>query len=114
MRCNKTMNLSHMRRPGPHTEVFWYNRVPKKVDGPLYRPAGTVEDVVGYGVRINESLNEVLVFCWFFFLILATGAVVCVYSYSTGDNSSAFGLGAYLVAAFTVYVQLQYAWWKRT
>lgn len=114
MKCVKTMNLWHMRRPGPHTEVYWYNTVPKKVDGALYRPSGTVEDIVGYGVRINERLNDVLVLWWSFISILVTGVFIYVYSRSTGDNSSAFGMGAYLVAAFTVYIQLQYAWWKRT
>lgn len=114
MKCVKTMNLWHMRRPGPHTEVYWYNTVPKKVDGALYRPSGTIEDVVGYGVRINERLNDVLVLWWSFIFILVTGAFVYVYSRCTSDDSSAFGLGAYLVAVFTVYIQLQYAWWKRT
>ncbi|KAG6362806.1 hypothetical protein INS49_007900 [Diaporthe citri] len=114
MKCIKTMNLWHMRRPGPHTEVYWYNTVPKKVDGALYRPSGTVGDVVGYGVRINERLNDVLVLWWCFVFILATGVFIYVYSRCTSDDSSAFGMGAYLVAALTVYIQLQYAWWKRT
>lgn len=114
MRCVKTINLWHMRRPGPHTEVYWYNTVPKKVDGALYRPSGTIEDVVGYGVRINERLNDVLILWWSFIFMLVTGVVVYVYSRCTSDDSSAFGLGAYLVAVFTVYIQLQYAWWKRT
>lgn len=114
MKCAKTMNLWHMRRPGPHTEVYWYNTVPKKVDGALYRPSGAAEDVMGYGVRINERLNDVLVLWWSFIFILATGVLIYVYSRYTGDSSSAFGLGAYLVAAFTVYIQLQYAWWKRS
>lgn len=88
--------------------------MPKKVDGALYRPSGTIEDVVGYGVRINERLNDVLVLWWSFVFILVTGVFVYLYSRCTSDDSSAFGLGAYLVAVFTVYIQLQYAWWKRT
>ncbi|KAF3761362.1 hypothetical protein M406DRAFT_357705 [Cryphonectria parasitica EP155] len=113
MKCAKTINLWHMRQPGPHTEFYWHNTVPKKLDGPLHRPPGTLENVVGYGVRINERLNDVLILWWSLVLILLTGLFIFVYSKCTGDNSSAFGLGAYLVAALTIYVQLQYAWWKR-
>lgn len=40
MKCIKTMNLWHMRRPGPHTEVYWYNTVPKKVDGGAVQAVG--------------------------------------------------------------------------
>lgn len=69
---------------------------------------------MGYGVRTNERLNDVLILWWSFIFILATGDFVYVYSYCKGDDMSAFGLGAYLVAAFTVYVQLQYARWKIT
>lgn len=61
-------DLWHMRRPGPPTEVYRYNTVPKKVDGALYRPSGTVEDVVGYEVRINVRLNDVLILWWSFVL----------------------------------------------
>lgn len=116
-RSTKTINLWHMgRHSGPHTEVYWYHTVPKKVDGTgLYRPAGTVDDVVGYGVHMHERLNEVLVLWWSLVSLAATGGFVVVYSRCTGgDNSSALGLGAYLMAAFTVHIQLQYAWWKGT
>lgn len=113
MKCIKRMNLWHMCRPGPHTEVYWFNTVPKKVDGALYRPAGTAEDVVGYGVRINERLNDVLVLCWSLIFVLGTGLFIYVYARCTSDNSSALGLGAYLMAVFMVYIQLQYAVWKR-
>lgn len=108
-----SLNLWHFRQRGPHLEYFWYDTVPKKVDGGLFRPPGTRGSVVGYGIRINERLNASLVLRWLLVALILTGASVVIYAVCTRDNSSAFGLGAYLIAVLTVYVSLQYEAWKR-
>lgn len=119
------MNLGHMRqhlealhpRPLHHrtgARPFWYTRVPKKLDEPLFWPPDTDEDVLGYGIRIKEKLNIVLVLCWALVGLVLTGVAVVLCAARTGDNSSAFGLGAYLVALLAIYIPLQYESWKRT
>lgn len=108
-----TMNLWHMRKDGPHTECFWYDVVPKKLNEGLFRPPGTRGHVYGYGIRIHEKLNKLLVLWWILIAVVVTGISVAVFALFTEDNSSAFGLGAYLVAVLTVYIPLQYEVWKR-
>lgn len=78
-----------------------------------YLRAGRIPNIVGYGIRINERLNDVLILGWAWLAILVTGIFIFVYAKCTGDHSSAFGMGAYLVAALTIYIQLQYAWLRR-
>lgn len=107
-----TMNLWHMRKDGPHTECFWYDVVPKKLDEGLFRPRGTRGHVLGYGIRINERLNVSLILCWMLVGGVLTGVAVVVFSACTGDDSSAFGLGAYLIALLAIYIAWQYEVWK--
>lgn len=118
-----TMNLGHLRKDlkalqatqlqyQPPIPRFWYGRVPKRLDGRLSWSPGTRDDVLGYGIRINERLNLVLILFWTLVGFLLTGIVVAVFAARTGDNSSAFGLGAYLIAVLAVYVPLQYEYWK--
>jgi hypothetical protein len=45
-------------------------------------------------------------------LLVVIGVSVITYAAITADKSSAFGLGAYLVATFTVYISYQYFAWK--
>lgn len=115
-----TLNIPlwhELRYPGPHLGHQWFNAAAKKLDGRLFNtplPNDCLPDIVGYGIRVNERLNEVLILWWSWVAILITGIFVLVYIRWTGDHSSAFGLGAYLVAALAVYIQLQYAWWRRS
>lgn len=51
----------------------------------------------GFGVRINERLNEVLTIWWCWIgLLQGDWRFLFVHSKFTSENSSAFGLGAYL------------------
>lgn len=86
--------------------------MPKKLDGCLSWSPDTQDDVLGYGIRINERLNLALILFWTLMGFLLTGIVVAVFAARTGDNSSAFGLRAYLIAVLAVYVPLQYEYWR--
>lgn len=108
------MNLWHMRKDGPHTECFWYDVMPKKLNEGLFRPPGTRGHVYGYGIRIHEKLNVLLVLSWSLIAIITTGIVTMIYALLTKDTSSAFGLGAYLMAILTLCISLQYEVWKRS
>lgn len=115
-----TLNIPlwhELRYPGPHLRHQWYNAAAKKIDGPLFEEPfpnfDSIPNIVGYGIRVNERLNDVLILWWCWVLILMTGGIVIIFARYTGDASSAFGMGAYLIAALTVYIQLQYAWWRR-
>lgn len=104
--------LAHLLQPGPHLDTFWKSVFPKKLCEELQRPAMSGGRVVGWGVRINESLNWSIVLLGIFLLLLFIGVIVVVYSAMTSDNSSAFGLGAFLMAIFTVYITYQYFAWR--
>jgi hypothetical protein len=105
--------LSHLLKPGPHTDFFWMMTIPKKLGQPLTRQPGTGgQRVIGWGIRINECLNWVVILCSMLVLLVVIGISVIAYAAITSDKSSAFGLGAYLVATFTVYISYQYFAWK--
>jgi hypothetical protein len=105
--------LSHLLKPGPHLDIFWMMTIPKKLGQPLTRRPGVGgQRVIGWGIRINECLNWVLILCAMLVLLVVIGVSVIAYAAITSDKSSAFGLGAYLVATFTVYISYQYFAWK--
>lgn len=105
--------LSHLLKPGPHADTFWMATFPKKLREPLVRLLGADgQRVIGWGIRINEGLNWTYIMFLVLILIVAIGVMVVVYAVLTSDNSAAFGLGAILVALFTVYITYQYLTWK--
>lgn len=105
--------LRHLLKPGPHTDRFWTTTFPKKTLSPLVRvPGHQGQRVVGLGIRINEGLNSAFVLLSILMILLVIGAGVIIYARATSDNSSAFGLGAFIVAILTVYLTYQYLAWK--
>lgn len=105
--------LQHLLKPGPHTDRFWITTIPKKLRDPLVRlPGNHSPPVIGWGVRINESLNWVIILLFILVVLFLIGVGVILYAGITSDNSSAFGLGAFLVALFTVYITYQYFAWR--
>jgi hypothetical protein len=107
--------LWHLLKPGPHTDQFWLETMPKKIGQPLGRQAGAHgQQVVGWGLRINEGLNWAVLSAITLLGLVLIGISVLLYSFLTSDGSSAFGLGAYLVAMFCVYNSYQYFAWKET
>lgn len=80
----------------------------KKIDGPFFEEPfpnfESIPSIAGYGIRVNERLNDVLILWWCWILILMTGGIVIIFARYTVDTYSAFGMGAYMVAAFTVYI----------
>jgi hypothetical protein len=105
--------LKHLLKPGPHSDNFWITRFPKKIRDPLSRlPGSGGTTVIGWGIRVNECLNWAVIFLLIFIILLAVGLSVTVYAVTTSDSSSAFGLGSFLVALFTVYLTYQYFAWK--
>jgi hypothetical protein len=105
--------LSHLLKPGPHTDIFWMMTIPKKLGQPLIRQSGTGgQRVIGWGIRINECLNWAVILSSMLVVLVVIGVAVIIYATITSDKSSAFGLGAYSVATFTVYITYQYFAWK--
>ncbi|KAM5341256.1 hypothetical protein ACJ41O_015365 [Fusarium nematophilum] len=97
---------------GPHLDTFWITTFPKKLSEELRRPAGGGQRVIGWGIRVNESLNWSLILFSILIIFLLTTVGVIIYSTATSDSSSAFGLGAFLAALMTVYLTYQYFAWK--
>jgi uncharacterized membrane protein len=104
--------LRHLLKPGPHTDRFWMTMIPKKLRDPLVRVPGNNQHVIGWGIRMNEKLNWVFILPSILVILLAVSVGVIIYAAATSDNSSAFGLGAFLVAIFTVYLTYQYLAWE--
>ena len=98
--------LAHLLKPGPHTDQFWIRMFPKKLNEPLNRQEGEYEKrAIGWGIRINEELNWTIISPLMLFILIIIGIVVIAFAIVTSDNSSAFGLGGFLVA--TVYMVYQ-------
>lgn len=104
--------LAHLLKPGPHLDKFWLNTFPKKLHQELQRHPGTDHDVVGWGIRVNESLNWSIILLGLLILLVITGIGVIIYSVFKSDDSAAFGLGAFLMALVAVYLPYQYFAWK--
>ncbi|KAK7915253.1 hypothetical protein PG985_012956 [Apiospora marii] len=105
--------LSHLLKPDPHMDRFWITTFPKKMGEELpRRPGDHGQRVIGWGVRVNEALD------WRYIILLVLvipsliGIIVVAYAAVTSDVSSASGLGAFLVALFTVFITYQYLAWK--
>ncbi|KAJ6028867.1 hypothetical protein N7540_004443 [Penicillium herquei] len=105
--------LQHLLKPGLHTDKFWITTFPKKLQDLLVRlPGNNGHRVIGWGIRMNESLNWVVILPSILIMLLAIGVGVILYAAITSDNSSAFGLGAFLMAMLTVYLTYQYFAWE--
>lgn len=105
--------LSHLLEPGDHLDNFWIKTFPKKLCEPLIRKSGADgQRVIGWGIRINEELNWRCILLLILGVLVATGISVVAYAAITSDNSSAFGMGAYLAAVFTTFLTYQYFAWK--
>ncbi|KAK2002290.1 hypothetical protein LX36DRAFT_730613 [Colletotrichum falcatum] len=105
--------LWHLTRPGRHSDRYWITTFPKKLRLPLRREAGVYgKPVIGWGIRVNERFN----WSQFLFLVLAViviiGAVMGAYLALKADDSSGFGLGAFLAAVAAIYIPHQYFAWK--
>ncbi|KAI3394653.1 hypothetical protein diail_2463, partial [Diaporthe ilicicola] len=81
-----TLNIPlwhELKYPGPHLRHQWYNAAAKKLDGRLFDDPfpnfDSIPNIVGYGIRINERVNEVLILWWSWVAILITGFFVFVY-----------------------------------
>lgn len=58
--------LPHLLKPGPHTDKFWITMFPKKIRDQLVRqPGHSGQRVIGWGIRVNESLNWTSFYCWY-------------------------------------------------
>lgn len=106
--------LPELLTPQDHLDNFWLDTFPKKLSEQLQRPPGSKGHVFGWGIRINETINLSVILLGILCLLTITGVVVGVYSAITSDDSSAFGLGAYLVALMTLYFTYQYFAWKES
>lgn len=97
--------LPHLLKTGPHTDTFWMETFPKKLREQLVRqPGADGQRVIGWGVRINEGLNWAFILISLLITIIMIGISVAIYSALTSDNSSAFGLEAFLAALLTIYI----------
>ncbi|KAJ4182612.1 hypothetical protein NW759_017118 [Fusarium solani] len=105
--------LPHLLKRGPHTDKFWITMFPKKLREQLVRrPGDDGQRVIGWGIRVNESLNWAVILLSILIILIGISVGVIVYAAITSDNSSAFGLGAFLVALFTIYFNYRYFAWK--
>lgn len=104
--------LAHLLKPGEHYDGFWLSTFPKKLREELQRPAGTRRPIIGWGIRINQSLNWTIALSTLLLLLILISIVVVVYAVAAGDASAAFGLGAYLAALLTVWLTYHYFSWK--
>ncbi|KAJ5632668.1 hypothetical protein N7490_009007 [Penicillium lividum] len=88
---------------------------PKKLREPLIRsPGDNGQRVIGWGIRVNESLSWGTLLLSILVVLTAISISVILYAKITLDNSSAFSLGAFVAALFTVYLTYQYFAWKET
>jgi hypothetical protein len=101
--------LDHLLKPGPHMGTYWLKTFPKKLDGELV--AGPSDAVTGWGIHINEGLNWAVILLILLVMLTSTAAGVIVYAKVTSDDSSAIGLGCFLVALLTIYMTYQYHSW---
>ncbi|KAF4847349.1 hypothetical protein CGCSCA4_v005615 [Colletotrichum siamense] len=104
--------LEHLILPGAHSDNFWINTVPKKLKSELRRYPGESVPVIGWGIKVNEGLNWSHLLRLILVVIFLIGGCLGAYSAVKSDDSSAFGLGAFLTAVFAVYIPFQYYSWK--
>lgn len=107
------IDLPHLTRPDrQHRRKYWVNKLPKKLQGRLERHEEDDGVVLGWGIRIHECLNWLLVFSLLLVSFVVILVIVAIYLACKGDDSSGFGLGALLAAFLAIYVPLQYLAWK--
>lgn len=105
--------LPHLLSQGEHLDDFWMTTFPKKLHEPLVRKHGAAgQRVVGWGIDIKEELNWRCILFFISAVLLLTGVGVVIYVVVASDPSSAFGLGAYLVAVITTFIAYQYFAWR--
>ncbi|KAF4783393.1 hypothetical protein HER10_EVM0009493 [Colletotrichum scovillei] len=105
--------LWHLTLPGRrHSDNYWITTFPKKLRGPLHRLPGTHERVIGWGIRVNERFNWHLFFSLLLVITVIIWAIVAIYLACKADDSSGFGLGAFLAALVAIYMPFQYFAWK--
>ncbi|KAL1853897.1 hypothetical protein Daus18300_011639 [Diaporthe australafricana] len=87
-----TLNIPlwhELKYPDPHLRHQWYNAAAKKLDGRLFDDPfpnfDSIPNIVGYGIRINERLNDVLILWWAWLAILVTGIFIFVLRTPTAD-----------------------------
>lgn len=93
-----------------HLDRFWLDLFPKKLHDTLKYVSG--QEAVGWGIQINEGLNLFLVLSFVLCLLVVTSAGSIVYGLISKDVSSAFGMGAFVVTAITLYATVHYYSWK--
>ncbi|KAK6209932.1 hypothetical protein QIS74_11516 [Colletotrichum tabaci] len=105
--------LWHLTRPGQHSDKYWITTFPKKLRYPLHREPGVyVKPTIGWGIRINEAFNLHHFLFLILLVIVIIGVIMGIYLALTADDSSAFGLAAFLAAASAIYIPYQYFAWK--
>ena len=101
--------IHELLKPGPHLGDYWLTMFPKKLREPLVWADG--QQVIGWGIQINEGLNWTVILSFVMFCLLLTGICVALYAIYREDVSAAAGLGAYIIAVIAVLVPLQYHAW---
>jgi hypothetical protein len=100
--------FGHLLKPGVHSYDFWLKTFPKKLNGPLSeQPA-----VMGWGLIIHETWDWVVILTAVLISMVLLGVGVVLYAVLAHDASSAFGLGAYLVAIIMLVGTLKYWSWQ--
>jgi hypothetical protein len=87
--------LSHLLKPGPHTDKFWITTFPKKLQGTLIRQPGPQgQQVIGWGVRVNEELDFTFVLASMLIMLVVIGVsvVVMLQQHRTSLRHSVLGL----------------------
>ncbi|KAJ3495458.1 hypothetical protein NLG97_g3384 [Lecanicillium saksenae] len=104
--------LAHLLKAKAHHDSFWLSTFPRKLNDELRRPAGSKQPTVGWGIRINQTLNWAVVLAVLLFMLVVISIIVVIYAAAKGDDSAAFGLGAYLAAILTVWLTYHYFSWQ--
>ena len=93
----------------------WSACLPKRLEEQLESRRRSSEPnivITGWGIHIDEGLNEEALACITFVTLVISGIVSIVYSVKTGDTSSGFALGAYLASVIGVFVAMMYYRWQ--
>ena len=93
----------------------WSTCLPKRLEEQLETKRRSSEPnvvITGWGVHIDEGLNEEALACITFLTLLLSGIVSFVYSVKTGDTSSGFAIGAYIATVIGVFVAMMYDRWQ--
>jgi hypothetical protein len=104
--------LQHLLKPGRHTDRFWITTIPKKQrEGLTRQPGIDGQQTIGWGIRVNETLNWSFILLLILIILVLISLSIIIFIKVTSDTSSAFSLGAFLVAFFSVFITYQYFSW---